>query len=284
VQDIGAHGVDGIALTKDGKTAYLYSQFDHRLISFSGKGKDASSFITKDRELQVQDNSEFGRDPIRVAGRKLFFDAANQKLSSAQTNVACSSCHLEGREDGHVWQFPDGARQTPALGGRKLLSTAPFHWSGEFDTIAKFNTHTITERMGGKGLSLDEAGQLDTFIDTMPLADNPLRGSAASLRGEQAFTKAGCDTCHTGALLTNNANRDVGTTRLSGTNPDNGPVVTSGFNVPSLLGAGRTAPYLHDGSSLTLSARVFTSDTRHGNTTVLNDQEKNDLLVYLRSL
>lgn len=286
-QDIDAHGVDGIALAKDGERAFLYSQFDHQLIVFSGKGKDSESFITRDAVIQVEDKSDFGRNPTLVAGRKMFFDARNPRLSSSSTNVACSSCHLEGREDGHVWQFPDGARQTPALAGRKLLSTAPYHWSGEFSTLNQFNVHTITERMGGSGLDSADALKLDTFIDLMPLAENPLRTSMPSdavARGKAAFEKASCGGCHTGDLLTNNTNADVGTVRLSGTNPDNGVVVREGFNVPSLLGIGRTAPYLHDGSQLTLAARVFGADTRHGNTTVLNEAEKTDLLAYLKSL
>ena len=286
-QDIDAHGVDGIALAKDGERAFLYSQFDHQLIVFSGKEKNASSFITRDAVIQVEDRSDFGRNPTLVAGRKLFFDAKNEKLSSSSTNVACSSCHLEGREDGHVWQFPDGARQTPSLAGRKLLSTAPYHWSGEFSTLNQFNEHTITERMGGSGLSSSDALKLDTFIDLMPLAENPLRTSMPSdavARGKAAFEKASCGSCHTGELLTNNTNADVGTVRLNGSNPDNGPVVRDGFNVPSLLGIGRTAPYLHDGSQVTLAARVFSADTRHGNTTLLNETEKSDLLAYLKSL
>jgi len=251
------------------------------------KEKNADSFITRDAVIQVEDKSDFGRNPTLVAGRKMFFDAKNQKLSSSSTNVACSSCHLEGREDGHVWQFPDGARQTPALAGRKLLSTAPYHWSGEFSTLNQFNVHTITERMGGSGLDSSDALKLDTFIDLMPLAENPLRSSMPSdavARGKAAFEKAECGSCHTGELLTNNTNADVGNLRLNGTNPDNCPDVRTGFNVPSLPGIGRPAPDLHDGSQLTLAARVFGADTRHGNTTGLNETEKSDLLAYLKSL
>ncbi|MFT3706204.1 MAG: c-type cytochrome [Archangium sp.] len=287
VQDLGVHGVDGVALSRDGNWAFVYSQFEHKLVAFKGGGADTTAVITEQYKINVPDNSEFGKDIARVEGRKLFFDAKDTRISGANTNVACSSCHLEGREDGHIWQFPDGSRQTPALAGRKLLSTAPFHWSGEFATISQFNTHTITERMGGSGLNGDAASQLDAFIDQMPLADNPMKSerfSAQLQRGAAAFDKAQCSTCHTAnnGLFTNNENRDVGTLRIGGTNPDQG--ITKGFNVPSLLGVGRTAPYLHDGSQLTLSARVFNNDVQHGSTNLLADDEKADLLVYLRSL
>ena len=287
IQTIQGHGADGIAVTADGKRVYVYSQFDHQLEVFDGQGQGADSTITT-RPIIANIAKEV-LTPDLVEGRKLFFDAKNKKVSSELTVVACSTCHLEGREDGHVWQFPDGARQTPALAGRHLLATAPYHWSGEFATLEAFNLHTITQRMGGTGLDDATAKKLDAFIDQLPLAENPLRaamsGGPAELRGKVAFEKAACGTCHTGALLTNNTNQDVGTLHLAGTNPDNGNVVRAGFNVPSLLGIGRTAPYLHDGTALTLEERVFSNvGDKHGVTSTLSTEERADLVTYLKSL
>ena len=287
VQAVNGSGADGIALTKNFERAYVYSQFDHRLEVFEGRGKGAAAVVVPvDSFAVAQDLPTMS--PAQIEGRKLFFDAKDTRMSSEQTTVACSTCHLEGREDGHVWNFPDGPRQTPSLAGRRLLSTAPFHWSGEFGTIDEFNAHTIIERMGGSGLDQVAAGKLDAFIDTLPLPENPLRLSMLNteqeLRGKAAFEKAQCGTCHTGDALTNNTNADVGTLRMNGSNPDNGPVLTVGFNVPSLLGIGRTAPYLHDGSSLTLDARVTSGNSAHGTTQLLNADEKADLVAYLKSL
>lgn len=287
IQNIQGHGADGLAITADGKRVYVYSQFDHQLEIFDGQGQGAESKITT--RPTIPNIAQEVLSPDLVEGRKLFFDAKDIRVSSAQTVVACSTCHLEGREDGHVWQFPDGARQTPALAGRKLLSTAPYHWSGEFPTLEAFNVHTITQRMGGSGLDATTAARLDKFIDQLALPENPLRaamsGGPAELRGKAAFDKAACSTCHTGALLTNNTNQDVGTLHLTGANPDNGTVVRGGFNVPSLLGIGRTAPYLHDGSQLTLEERVFSNvGDKHGVTSTLSTEERADLVVYLKSL
>jgi hypothetical protein len=288
VQAIQGNGADGLAQTADGKRIYVYSQFDHMLEIFDGEGQGASAIIKTAAPMKgVVPEAITDRDII--AGRKLFFDAKDPRMSSPLTVVACSTCHLEGREDGHVWQFPDGARQTPALAGRHLLATAPYHWSGEFASLSNFNVHTITERMGGSGLDGATADKLDAFIDKLPLPENPLRatmaGGQAELRGKAAFEKAACGTCHTGELLTNNENKDVGTLRLSGANPDNGKVVSGGFNVPSLLGIGRTAPYLHDGSQLTLDERVFSNvGDRHGITSTLSADERADLITYLKSL
>lgn len=287
VTDVQGHGADGLAVTRDFTRAYVYSQFDHRLEVFEGKNVNEQATIVAKGSIVVAGDTI--ADPALREGRKLFFDAKDPRMSSPTTTVACSTCHLEGREDGHVWQFPDGPRQTPALAGRKLLSTAPYHWSGEFGTLDQFNVHTITERMGGSGLDLSTAAMLDQFIDQLPVAENPLRAAMAQgeaeVRGKAAFQKAQCDTCHTGALFTDNSNANVGTLRLNVANPDNGPVVTAGFNVPSLIGLGRSAPYLHDGSQLSLLERVFSNpNDKHGVTSTLTVDEKQDLVEYLKSL
>lgn len=289
VQRIEGHGADGLAVTANGRRIYVYSQFDHQLEIFDGEGSGESSIITTRPTLAGLASDPTGFTADMAAGRKMFFDAMDIRMSSSTTNVACSTCHLNGREDGHVWQFPDGPRQTPALAGRELLSTAPYHWSGEFTSLNEFNVHTIKERMGGSGLTVTAAAQLDGFIASLPLAENPLRaemaGGAAELRGQAAFEKAGCAGCHTGSALTDNTNRDVGTLRLTGSNPDNGEVARAGFNVPSLLGIGRSAPYLHDGSQLTLEERVFSNvGDKHGTTSILSVDERSDLITYLKSL
>lgn len=286
VTDIGGHGADGLAVSGDFKRAYVYSQFDHRLEILERSGDSNTATVVNKGSIQVANDVMADRDVL--VGRKLFFDARDERMSAKQTTVACSTCHLEGREDGHVWQFPDGARQTPSLAGRHLLATAPYHWSGEFSTLGAFNVHTITERMGGTGLNDALAGMLDSYIDSMPLAENPLRDSMqgeALAKGRAAFEKAECNSCHAGDLLTNNTNADVGSVRLSGKNPDNGPVVLDGFNVPSLLGLSRTAPYLHDGSEVTLEQRIFgAAGDKHGKTSLLNQTEKSELVAYLKSL
>jgi YVTN family beta-propeller protein len=280
------NGADGIAVSQDGLHAYVYNQFDHSIDVIMATGRGSGAALAK--TATIADVAREMLTPELAAGRRLFFDATDTRMSSAQTVVACSNCHLDGLEDGHVWQFPDGPRQTPALAGRHLLATAPYHWSGEFDTLPKFNTHTITERMGGSGLTDGDAQKLDLFIDQLPGPDNGLRTAMSSdllTRGRAAFEKAGCQSCHAGTLFTNNSNAEVGTVDRAAANPDNGMVLTNGFNVPSLLGVGRSAPYLHDGSQATLEDRIFSNTgDRHGTTSVLSQPEKNDLVAYLKSL
>lgn len=285
VVQVGA-GPDGIALTRDGLSAYVYSQFDHRveLLQAQGKG-DAAQVVNMQKPIQVASDT---LTPDLAAGRRLFFDAIDERMSSSSTNVSCGTCHLAGRDDGHVWSFPDGPRQTPALAGRKIFATAPYHWSGEFPSLGAFMDHTVRERMGGRGVGDKIAGQIASYIDSLPTPANPYRKpelTEQQQRGAAVFASAGCNSCHIGEALTNNTNADVGTLVHSGANPDNGVVMTKGINVPSLLGLARSAPYLHDGSAYSLEDRIGRDDgDRHGRTSGLSEGQRADLLAYLKTL
>ncbi len=286
VVNVGA-GPTGIALSNDGKRAYVYSQFDHALhvVTNSGTGL-AVRFQTR----TIQGLAPDVLSPQEAAGRRLFFSAVDSRMNDPQTGISCASCHLEGREDGHVWNFPEGPRQTPSLAGRLTAKTPPFHWNGEFPSLTDFMSHTVVRRMGGSGVSLEMQRQLEAFIAVIPPPDNPHRTSApteAQIRGRVAFEKAQCHGCHTGEAMTNNGFADVGTLVTSGPVPDRlESLPQGGLNTPSLLGLARTAPYLHDGSAETLLDRLVTGKDldRHGRTSVLSEAEMKDLVEYLKSL
>ena len=285
---VGA-GADGIAIRKDGSRAYVYSQFDHRVdvLVADGSGASASVAASPNPIVVAQDVL-----PAELAsGRRFFHDALDARMSGGTTNVACSTCHLEGRDDGHTWGFPDGQRRTPTLAGRALLSTAPFHWSGEFPEMAGFMDHTIKARMAGKGPGQRIVDQIAAFIDSMPAPENPFHNptgdaqKATLVRGRAAFEKAQCDTCHAGAVFTHNGFSNVGTLKTKGANADNGLVLKAGFNVPSLLSLARSGPYLHDGSAPSLLDRVLNNPgDQHGVTSGLSTDERADLVAYLKSL
>lgn len=279
---VGA-GANGIALTRDGKTAYVYNAFDHT-VSVLGSAPDQG--VVETARFKV---TEDVLPPAVVAGRKMFFDAQDSKMTAAGTDMACSSCHTEAREDGHVWMFPDGPRQTPSLAGRMLMQTAPFHWSGEFPTLQDFMDHTVQLRMGGSGLGTTETEAMAAFISSMRAPDNANKRETpteAQLRGAQVFVAADCNRCHAGVTTTNNDFADVGTFVTSGPVVDDRVKLAKGLNVPSLLGVARTAPYLHDGSASTLKDRLVKdkNSNRHGLTASLTDQQMDDLVEYLKSL
>ncbi len=277
--DVGP-GSDGIVVMGDNKTVYVYSQFDHsvRRITFEPgvKGIQTQGVVaTVGGEVL---------SPADAQGRRLFYDANDRRVSGLTASVACSSCHLEGRDDGHVWSFPDGPRQTPTLAGRGMADTAPFHWSGEFPQMAAFLNHTVVSRMGGRGLDTVSATALTHYMEALPAPENPYLKAeltAQQSHGRQVFAKAQCNACHSGQWLTNNTNAAVGTLAKR----DNGLVVSQGLNVPSLRGLARSGPYLHDGSVVTLGERVVKNDgDKHGKTSDLTKTEVDDLVAYLQTL
>jgi YVTN family beta-propeller protein len=279
-------GPSGIALSRDGRTAWVHNAFDHSI----------SRLERKDGVVQVVHEAQFTSDVLPqdvVEGRKLFFSASDERMSSAFTAIACASCHTEGREDGQVWNFTDGPRQTPSLAGRQLSKTAPFHWNGEFPGLTSFMAQTVNHRMGGSGVSAAMERQIAAFIDYQPAPDNPHRlaePTEAQVRGAAVFQKAQCNGCHKSETLTDNAFYDVGTLVKSDDpavlvdNPAR--LVYGGFNTPSLLGVARTAPYLHDGSAATLKERIMRNKTSnaHGITAQLTDAEVDDLVEFLKTL
>jgi YVTN family beta-propeller protein len=283
VVPVGA-GPNGIALTRDGRTAFVYSQFDHTLHVLGGVAGTVR---------QVAEPLKLAEDVLGaevVAGRKLFFSATDHRMNGATVAVSCASCHPDGREDGHVWRFAEGPRQTPSLAGRRVTQTAPFHWNGEFRTFSDFLQHTVSLRMGGSGVTGTMAAQLAAFVESLPAPDNPHRREQLSpleQHGKDVFHKAGCDTCHVGDALTNNTFADVGTLVRSGPVVDDPQRLPQrGLNTPSLLALARTAPYLHDGSAADLKARILQGKERnqHGATAQLSDGEVDALVAYLKTL
>lgn len=279
---VGA-GPTGIAVSHDGKAAWVFNSFDHsisRLESINGRVTNAGTTQLTTREAL---------SPAAAAGRKLFFSATDARMNDPSTGISCATCHLEGREDGHVWNFPDGPRQTPSLQGRMLSRTAPFHWNGEFNDLLAFMTHTVTNRMGGAGVTPAMEQQVAAFIESMPKADNPHNNTPADVmqRGRTAFDKAECGTCHGGEAFTDNTFANVGTyVQVGAVQDDLSLLPHGGLNTPSLLGLARSAPYLHDGSALTLKARIMTGKNAnmHGKTAQLTDAEVDDLVAFLKAL
>jgi len=274
-------GADGIALTKDGRTAFVYNQFDHNVVRLGNPegGPMSQVRVTATVDLGLKDTL-----PAEAAkGRRFFFDAKSTQMSSEFTHVSCGSCHLEGRDDGHVWGFPtkiqsvSGQRQTPSLVGRKTSVTLPMHWEGEFDDFAEFMNHTVVSRMGGKQDPVIQ-GQIQTWIESQELPENPNHHAnltEVQLRGQVAFMKAECGTCHSGEYLTDQKLQTVST---------RGANTMGTFDTPSLKGISRSGPFMHDGTVRTLRDRVFQGGNTHGKLDVLTAAEQSDLLEYLKSL
>jgi YVTN family beta-propeller protein len=279
----------GLALSPDGKKAYVYNSFDHTVSVLVG----ANGGVVAEREFVV------GRSPLtpeQELGRRLFFSADDARMTKPETGgISCASCHPGGRDDGRTWQFSEGPRNTPSLAGRSLRTTAPYHWDGLLTDMHAFRL-VVESRMGGTGtnpaqsdtaLSAADFNAMMAYLETVPGPEHPRAGEAPSesaQRGKAIFEgKAACASCHAGPDHTDNGFHDVGTIRTTAAGlPELFP---HKVNTPPLHNLFDSAPYLHDGSNATLRERVTNNPgDAHGLTSTLSESEREDLLAYLETL
>jgi DNA-binding beta-propeller fold protein YncE len=231
--------------------------------------------------------------PDVLAGKRFFYDAGDPRMS-AEGYISCAGCHVDGGEDGRVWDFTgrgEGLRNTTTLNGRAGIGHGHVHWSGNFDEIQDFE-NDIRMFFGGDGfmadadffateapLGLPKAGRsatLDalaayvTSLGRESTRRSPFRTADGSLSadgaaGELIFQREGCAACHAPPRFTDsdaNSLHDVGTLRFS-----SGlrlGAALSGIDTPTLRGVWSSAPYFHDGSAAALADvfRVTGGDTR----------------------
>jgi len=104
--------------------------------------------------------------------------------------------------------------------------------------------------------------------------------TASALNGQSLFVANSCDTCHNGAIYTDSntsALHDVGT--LSASSGTRVFLPLGGLDTPTLLGAWRTAPYLHDGSAATIEDAIAS----HINIS-LSAADQTDIANFIRQL
>ena len=218
-----------------------------------------------------------------LTGKQIFYNAGDTRMS-AEGYLSCATCHLDGGHDGRVWDFTgrgEGLRNTTTLKGRSGVGHGNVHWSANFDEIQDFE-NDIRGAFGGEGFMADSdfastsdplgaakagrSGDLDALaayvssLGTTSLPRSPHRESDGSMSaeaqaGQTVFGSLGCTSCHAGAQLTDSTLgvetlHDVGTLRTTSGGRLGGTL--AGIDTPSLLGAWRGAPYLHDGSAQTL--------------------------------
>ena len=249
--------------------------------------------------------------PDVLRGKQIFYNADTRRLNQ-DGYIACASCHLDGGQDGRVWDFTDrgeGLRNTITLRGRAGTGHGPVHWTGNFDEIQDFE-NDVRFHFGGTGLMADEDFEEGTRSD--PLGDpkaglapdldalaayvasldevppSPHRRPDGSLTdegltGRAIFERLDCTDCHGGPERTDSALdvlHDVGTLGPGSGSRRGEPL--AGLDTPTLEGVWATAPYLHDGSAPTL--RDVIDEPRHGNASGLSLGEKDALVAYLLQL
>jgi len=238
---------------------------------------------TPDMQLVAQSREPAGlwlpRNAVWIpfAGAPSVRDSGNDMFhQTTPSMVACASCHPEGGEDGHTWNFGDvGERRTQTvLGG--VLATAPFHWAGDMVDMRHIMDAAFTARMGGGVQDDAHVDAIAQWLDAQPLPQSPTADAATVARGAAVFAATGCTTCHAGSAYSNNATVDV-----SGGGSDG---VRVAFQVPSLLGVAYRAPYLHDGCAPTLRDTANGCGTRHAFASTLTPANLDELATFLSTL
>src|SRR5262249_8895102 len=116
-------------------------------------------------------------------------------------DLACASCHAEGRDDGRTWSFAGlGLRRTQSIGGG-VRATAPLHWSGDLDDMPALVNEVLSQRMGAGDLDPSDVDALVAWVDALPLLPRaPVSDEASVARGAALFSdpSVGCASCHAG--------------------------------------------------------------------------------------
>jgi YVTN family beta-propeller protein len=245
--------------------------------------------------------------PELLRGKILFNSATDPRLTRGSW-ISCASCHPDGGADGVTWIFPDGPRQTPPLWNAG--QTRPWHWSAALDEGQDVE-ETIQQVQFGLGLAPGSDPPLLTTpnagrsADLDALAAFVMRGIRAPVppstgdvtQGRTLFETTGCAMCHGGPAWTasvlpgeagaldpdGNGMVDAVLAAVGTFNPEDIRGAT-GFDPPSLLGVGLSAPYLHDGSMPTLEALLASGHPDPQNNSSLNDGEIAALAAFLRSI
>jgi hypothetical protein len=197
--------------------------------------------------------------------------------------------------------FPDGPRQSPPLWNAG--ATLPWHWSAALDEPQDVE-ETIDIIQHGLGLAPGDdppqlgspnagrAANLDAlaaFLMHGMRVPAPPPATGAVEQGRSLYQSSGCATCalpgQAGALdLDGNGMVDTILRDVGSYNPLDVRGET-GFDPPSLLGVGLTAPYLHDGSIPSLEALLASGHPDpQGSGNGLGVEEITALGAFLRSI
>lgn len=309
--ECGAPG--GIALSEDESTAWVFCRSTYDVVSLDLAAPEPDGLVVADRAgfLHLADDTL----PAEAAkGRRLFYNATDPVVSGG---LACSGCHPEGRDDGHVWheaQFdtvdgmnvnfvgvyeniPDLARKkgyprrTPMLAGN-VKASGPYGWHGESESlparlVAGFGLHrwgAIPKETGGTPLG--RAHLLTEFVRaglvTPPREERDLTDKEK--RGKELFIseEARCSKCH--VPESDFTDRTVVPLRkipqVSGFDDEE----KRDFKTPSLRYVAGRGPYFHDGRASTLEKLIELNGDRMGKTTHLSADDREALVAYLKTL
>jgi len=268
----GGVGPRGVVAVADGALVANYFSGDITKIGLE-RGKVAATWSIGEQPAM---------DDVRT-GEMLFHDAR----VCFQGWQSCATCHPDARTDGLAWDLLNDGIGNPKNAKSLLLSgaTPPVMSLGVRDSM------TTAVGTGFRFIQFhqpepDEIRAVSAYIDSLKPARSPFVSksgelSAAAKRGKEIFysEQAGCSDCHPEPLYTDLQTYDVGTTGKYDRDQTN-------FDTPTLVEMFRSAPYLHDGSAVTMreALRDHNLEDRHGHVSHLTGQQLDDLCEYVLSL
>jgi YVTN family beta-propeller protein len=256
-----------VALTPDGRTAYVASTFADTISVLDLSANKVSGVIRL---------GEGARPAASDRGEQLFYDG---RLSHDGW-LSCHSCHTDGHSNGLLNDnFSDGSFGTPkrvlSLLGAK--STGPWGWNGRMGDLQTQIRASVETTMRGGKLTQAQVEDLAAYLATLSPPPAPARAATRRpgdvARGKKVFESRACASCHTPPHYTSAKTYDVGLRDEVG---------STAFNPPSLRGLSQGRRYLHDNRASTLR-EVFTR-YRHGLKGELTGPDLEALLAFLERL
>ena len=241
-----------------------------------------------------------------------FNQTEDRRTMRPSRGVACFDCHANGHSNGATHLVGDIRPQefrhrldTPSLrgvniqrlfGSQRALKTVEDFTEFE-QRAAYFDGDPVIATKKGVNV-LERGSQVHMMAEFQELLDfppapklgidgklDPRKAAPAELRGQAVFMGKGqCATCHTPPYYTDGLMHNLRTERFFKPRMINGRMAASDGPIKTfvLRGIKDSPPYLHDGRLLTLEDTVeffnVVLETR------LNDQEKKDLVAFLRTL
>jgi cytochrome c peroxidase len=241
------------------------------------------------------------------------FNATDDRRSlKPSLGVTCFDCHVNGHTNGTTHLVGDIRPQefrhrldTPALrglnvqrlfGSQRALKTVEDFTEFE-QRAAYFDGDPVIATKKGVNV-LERGSQVHFMSEFMAILDfppapklnvlgvlDPKKAGAAELRGQKAFFERGkCVACHAPPYYTDNTMHSFQTERFFKPKLEGGCMAVGDGSIKtfSLRGIKDSPPYMHDGRLLTLEDTVEFHNLILE--TKLSDQEKQDLVAFLRCL